>query len=58
MTKGILFIIAVLGTLIGYCIVDLFIISIAFWQFFLIELVITLMHEIYNQAKIRIITNP
>jgi hypothetical protein len=51
MTKGILIITAILGTAIGYGIVDLFIISMPFWKFFLIELIITLLHEVYNQMK-------
>ena len=58
MTKGILFIVAILGTFIGYAVTDLFIIEIAFWKFFLIELTITILHEFYNQAKIRLIPNP
>jgi hypothetical protein len=57
MTKGILFVIAVLGTIIGYFITDLLIIEISFWKFFLIELVITLLHELYNQTKNQIIPN-
>jgi hypothetical protein len=57
MTKGILIIIAILGTAIGYCIVDLFIIPMPFWKFFLIELIITLLHEVYNQMKNNIIEN-
>lgn len=51
MTKGILIITAILGTAIGYGIVDLFIISMPFWKYFLIELLITLLHEVYNQMK-------
>lgn len=51
MTKGVLIITAILGTAIGYGIVDLFIISIPFWKYFLIELLITLLHEVYNQMK-------
>jgi len=57
MTKGILIIIAILGTAIGYCIVDLFIVRMPFWKFFLIELIITLLHEVYNQMKNNIIEN-
>jgi hypothetical protein len=57
MTKGILIIIAILGTAIGYSIVDLFIISMPFWKYFLIELLITLLHEVYNQVKNSTIEN-
>ena len=46
-----LFILAALGTLIAYGITDLFIIEIKFWQFFLIELLITFSHELYNYSK-------
>ena len=46
-----LLILAVLGTAIAYCITDLFIIQIKFWQFFLIELLVTLSHEVYNYWK-------
>lgn len=58
MTKGLLLVIAILGTIIGYAITDLFIIEISFWKFFLIELIITLLHELYNQAKQQVIINP
>lgn len=57
MIKGILVITAILGTAIGYGIVDLFIISMPFWKFFLIELIITLLHEVYNQLKNSTIKN-
>lgn len=53
MRKGLLVILAIFGSLIGYCIVDIFIIPMRFWQYFLIELVITLLHEFYNRAKER-----
>lgn len=58
MIKGILIVVAILGSIIGYCIVDLFIISMPFWKYFLIEFVITLLHEAYNQTKIRLTINP
>jgi len=57
MTKGILIITAILGTAIGYGVVDLFIVSMPFWKYFLIELLITLLHEVYNQMKNSIIEN-
>ena len=57
MTKGILIITAILGTAIGYGIVDLFIVPMPFWKYFLIELLITLLHEVYNQVKNSTIEN-
>ena len=51
MLKFKLFILAAFGTAIVYCLTDLFIIKIKFWQFFLIELLVTLSHELYNYAK-------
>ena len=41
-----LLILAAFGTAIAYCITDLFVIQIKFWQFFLIELLITLSHGV------------
>lgn len=51
MLKLKLFILAVLGTLVTYSLTDLFIIELKFWQFFLIELLITFSHELYNYGK-------
>jgi hypothetical protein len=45
--------IALMGTLIGYRVVDLLIISISFWQYFSIEVVITVLHMLYEQVKQR-----
>jgi hypothetical protein len=58
MRKGMLIIVAIIGTIIGYLITDLLIIDLPFWKFFLIELTITLLHEFYNQAKNQVIINP
>ena len=46
-----LFIIAVIGTTLGYFIVNTFLIEMSFIKYFGIELVITFMHELYNYAK-------
>jgi hypothetical protein len=46
-----LFILAALGTIIAYGITDLFIIELKFWQFFVIELLVTFSHELYNYSK-------
>jgi uncharacterized membrane protein len=57
MTK--LFMIAVVGTLIAYTLVDLFILDMPFWKFWLIEMLITASHAYYNYAKKKIIViNP
>jgi hypothetical protein len=57
MRKGMLIIAAIFGTLIGYCIVDLLIMPMPFWKFFLIECVITVLHEVYNRAKNQVTIN-
>lgn len=44
--------IAIAGTLIGYTIVNSFIIPVSIWQYLGIELTITLLHILYNRAKI------
>jgi hypothetical protein len=43
--------IALMGTLIGYRITDLFIVSLSFWQYFAIEVVVTLFHMLYEHVK-------
>ena len=50
-----LFLFAIIGTLLAWVITDNFIITIGIGQFLLIELIITIMHEIYNLAKVDII---
>jgi hypothetical protein len=54
MIKLRLLFLAIIGTLLGYYITDLFIVNIALWQFIIIELVISIFHEIYNVGKGRI----
>ena len=51
MKKGLLLLIAVLGSIISYYTVNLFIVSISFMQYLTIELIITIMHALYNKAK-------
>jgi hypothetical protein len=46
-------IIAMMGTLIGFTVVDLLIIPVTFWQYFSIEVVITVLHMLYEAAKQR-----
>jgi hypothetical protein len=43
--------VAIIGTIIGYWLVNLFIIEMSFIKYFGIELIITFMHELYNYAK-------
>jgi hypothetical protein len=49
-----LLLLAIVGTFYGYLIVDSFIIPISFTNFFLIEIVITLMHGLYSYTRSRI----
>jgi hypothetical protein len=51
LNKLLLIIIAIIGTTLGWIITDNFIVAISIGQFLLIELVITIMHELYNQVK-------
>jgi Flp pilus assembly protein TadB len=46
-------IIAMMGTLIGYTVVNLLIIPMTFWQYFGIEVIITVLHMLYETAKQR-----
>jgi hypothetical protein len=46
--------IAIIGTFIVYSFTNFFIITISFWEFFFIELLITLSHEIYNYHKTQV----
>lgn len=57
MMKGVLIVIAIVGSLFGYAIVNLFIIEISLGRFFLIEVIISLLHELYNKAKNKLILN-
>ena len=43
--------IAVIGTIIGYTVINLVIVSLSIWQYLGIELVITVLHLLYNYAK-------
>ena len=49
--KLILGLLAILGTLVAWSIISLVIIDINLLQFLVIELVITIMHLVYNKAK-------
>jgi len=42
---------AIIGTLLGYSIITNFVVEMPFVKFFLIEIVITVFHTIYNYNK-------
>jgi len=50
-------IIAIIGSLFGYTVVNMFIIEMPIGKFLLIELIISLLHLLYNHAKSKIILN-
>lgn len=52
--KGLLLVLAIIGTFAGWTMVDNLIITVSIWQFLLIEFIITIMHELYNTAKLKI----
>lgn len=51
MTKINLFFIAILGSVMAFKIIDLFIIEISIIEFIIIEIVISCLHAMYNIAK-------
>ena len=55
--KGLLLVLAVIGTAAAWTMVDNLIVSVSIWQFLFIELIITLMHELYNLAKHKLYNN-
>lgn len=57
MRKGVLIIIAIIGSLFGYTIINMFVIEMSFGKFLIIELIISILHELYNQAKSKLILN-
>jgi hypothetical protein len=58
MKKFMLIIIAILGSLCGFAIVDLFILKITIIQYLFIEGIISGFHWLYNKAKKDVLTNP
>ena len=48
---------AIVGSLFAYTVIDLFIIEMPIGKFLLIELIISLLHLLYNCAKNRMILN-
>ena len=57
MRKGALIIIAIIGSLFGYTIINMFVIEMSFGKFLIIEVIISLLHELYNKAKSKLILN-
>jgi hypothetical protein len=53
--KILLIVFAIIGTLISWVVTNNFIVAVSIGQFLLIELIITVMHELYNVAKKEII---
>jgi hypothetical protein len=54
-----LFMIAVVGFMVSYTLVNMFILHLTIAQFFIIELVITASHAYYNYAKKKLnLVNP
>jgi len=52
-----LFMIAIMGSVIAFMLIDLLVINISVFNYILIELIITVMHSLYNIAKIQIKPN-
>jgi len=46
-----LVLLALLGSLFGYLIINSVIIPITFWQYFAIEVIVTIFHLLYEQAR-------
>ena len=46
-----LVLLAMAGTLLGFLIVKTVIIPVTFWQYFAIEVIVTLFHLLYDQAR-------
>ena len=51
MIKLKLFIVALFGTLVAFMITTYFIQEMTFWQFFLIEVLVTFSHQVYTYYK-------
>ena len=52
-----LFMIAIVGSVIAFMLIDLLVINITVVNYIFIELIITVMHSLYNIAKIQIRPN-
>lgn len=58
MKKFMLFMMAIVGSVIGFAIISIFILDMSVGQYILIELVITALHWLYNKAKEESLLNP
>ena len=52
-----LFMIAIMGSVIAFMLIDLLVINISVLNYIFIELIVTFMHSLYNIAKIQIKPN-
>lgn len=52
-----LFMIAIVGSVIAFMLIDLLVININVLNYIFIELIVTVMHSLYNIAKIQIRPN-
>ena len=50
-TKLLLALFALLGTLVAWAVINIFIIDISLMHYFIIEIIITVLHLLYNKAK-------
>ena len=57
MTNLKLTMIAVVGSLFCYTVIDYFIVSMSFWQYLIIEVIMAVVHSFYNYAKNKHLTN-
>lgn len=57
MTNLKLTMIAVVGSLFCYTVIDYFIVTMSFWQYLIIEVIMAVVHSFYNYAKNKHLTN-
>ena len=48
---------AIIGSIIAFFIVDLFIVTVTIGQYIAIEVIISILHYMYNKAKVQTINN-
>jgi uncharacterized protein (DUF983 family) len=49
--------IAVVGSLFCFTVIDYFIVSMSFWQYLVIEVIMAVVHSFYNYVKNKHLTN-
>lgn len=57
MTNLKLTMIAVVGSLFCYTVIDYFIVTMSFWQYLIIEVIMAVVHSFYNYVKNKHLTN-